>query len=250
VPLQPHGAAVPLFCVHGWGGDAFVFLELARAMAPDRPVFGVQAVGLDGVQPRHRTIEEMAGHYASEVRSRQPDGPYHIIGNSAGGWIAFAVAQALARNGASVATLALLDTEPFFRLPWHLRVQVLLPFFRHRLRLHFHRWSALPVKDRVRFMAGKLWAAQRHLVRDPGSVPHDDYFTTLVQQYRPSRYNGRVVLFLVGDSNLTLEPFWKRFVSGPLKVCRVPGTHHTLIDRANAQHFARVLRDVLVENEQ
>ncbi len=64
IPLQSKGSKSPLFCIHGWGGAVFGFIELAKHFAPDRPVYGLQAVGLEGEAPRHSTIEEMAAHYA------------------------------------------------------------------------------------------------------------------------------------------------------------------------------------------
>ena len=82
VPLQPLGTEPPLFCIHGMFGDAYCFLHLARELAPDRPVYGLQAVGLDGRRPRHTTVEEMAAHYVREIRSVQPEGHYHLAGIS------------------------------------------------------------------------------------------------------------------------------------------------------------------------
>ncbi len=100
VPLQTLGSELPLFCIHGIYGDVYRFIDLARELAPDRPVYGLQAVGLDGRQPRHNTVAEMAAHYAREIRSTFP-GPYHLIAISLGGWIAYAVAQELSRQGLS-----------------------------------------------------------------------------------------------------------------------------------------------------
>ena len=97
VTLQPSGEAPPLFVIHGGAGDVFVFLALAKALAPDRPVYGLQAIGLDGNLPRHTSVEQMAAAYAAEIRSLHPSGPYHLIGYSAGGWYAHAVAAALLR---------------------------------------------------------------------------------------------------------------------------------------------------------
>ena len=76
VPLQPQGSKPPLFFVHGWGGDVFGFLELARHLPPDQPTYGIQAVGLDGKSERHITIEQMAAHYVGEIISFQPEGRF------------------------------------------------------------------------------------------------------------------------------------------------------------------------------
>jgi len=46
-------------------------------------------LGLDGSQPPHTTIKEMAVHYVREMREVQPEGPYLIGGRSSGGTVAF-----------------------------------------------------------------------------------------------------------------------------------------------------------------
>jgi triacylglycerol esterase/lipase EstA (alpha/beta hydrolase family) len=90
VPLQPQGSQPPLFIVHGYGGDVYEQLNLARMLKnQNRPVYGLQAIGLDGETPRHSSLEEMAKHYAREIISFDPNGPYRIAGYSVGGWIAF-----------------------------------------------------------------------------------------------------------------------------------------------------------------
>ncbi|MDX7070361.1 thioesterase domain-containing protein, partial [Escherichia coli] len=57
-------------------------------------------------------MAEMARDYADQLRMTQPDGPYHLLGWSLGGNIAFAVAEELERRGAEVGLLAILDASP------------------------------------------------------------------------------------------------------------------------------------------
>ncbi|KAH0007186.1 polyketide synthase, partial [Aureobasidium melanogenum] len=55
-------------------------------------------------------IETVSLLYLAEIKRRQPQGPYIIGGWSAGGVIAYAVAQALLANGEEVERLLLLDS--------------------------------------------------------------------------------------------------------------------------------------------
>lgn len=110
VTLQHHGEAPPLFVVHGGHGDVYIHLQLARCLAPHRPVYGLQAVGFDGSAPRHQSVAEMAVHYADEILRFQPRGPYHLLGYSGGGWYAWAVAAELHRRGATMGLIGLVDT--------------------------------------------------------------------------------------------------------------------------------------------
>ena len=84
---------------------------LARALAPDRPVLGLQA-SPDAAQPPPGTsVAQMTQAYADEILAAHPGGPIHLMGFSAGGWYAYAVAAALLQRQAQVGVLALLDTQ-------------------------------------------------------------------------------------------------------------------------------------------
>lgn len=56
------------------------------------------------------TVEALAAHYVSLLRTVQPTGPYHIGGHSFGGLVAFEMAQQLVSAGEQVAALILMDT--------------------------------------------------------------------------------------------------------------------------------------------
>ena len=266
VPLQPLGSELPVFCVHGVFGDVYRFLDLARELAPDRPVYGLQAVGLDGRQPRHATVEEMAAHYAREIRSLQPNGPYHLMGVSLGGWIAYAVAQELTRQGCKVALLALLDTRATSNVPWHLYARVMAPHFAARVRFHFKQFLSGPKAGRIHYLKQKINWARIHLTRARGKLPvrpatanpppfHTqelmiDYFDAVAARYRPEKYAGDVTLFAGVDAkHFHHATFWKYFVRGRVQVKLVTGGHGSLISGDHAAKFARNFKQALREAE-
>ena len=53
----------------------------------------------------------MATHYIREIQTRQARGPYHLLGASFGGLVAYEMAQQLRAEGEETALLALLDTK-------------------------------------------------------------------------------------------------------------------------------------------
>ncbi len=111
LPIRADGDRPALFCVHPSSGMAWTYLGLAEALAPDRPVYGLQAPDLSGREPSARSIEEFADRYVREIRAVQPHGPYHLMGWSFGGLIAHAIATRLERDGHEVGVLALLDAD-------------------------------------------------------------------------------------------------------------------------------------------
>src|SRR5690606_23118055 len=72
----------PLFLVHAVGGNVLNYRPLAARMPAGLPVYGLQAVGLDGGTAPLTRIEDMAARYIREVRSVRPQGPYLLAGGS------------------------------------------------------------------------------------------------------------------------------------------------------------------------
>jgi thioesterase domain-containing protein/acyl carrier protein len=113
VTIQPKGSKPPLFCIHGMGGNVLCYRELSGYLGTDQPVYGIQAKGLyddEEKQTLPTIFEEMAAHYIESIRTVQPEGPYCLAGLSAGGAIAFEMAQQLLAQGQQVALLAMFET--------------------------------------------------------------------------------------------------------------------------------------------
>ncbi|MFE6923437.1 amino acid adenylation domain-containing protein [Nocardia sp. NPDC057663] len=104
---SPHDT--PLFCVHPAIGLAWCYAGLLAHLAPQRPVYGLQAPHVSG-EDGFTTIPEAAGHYVAAIKSIQPHGPYHLLGWSLGGLIAQEVAVQLQDAGEDVALLAMMDS--------------------------------------------------------------------------------------------------------------------------------------------
>ncbi len=262
VPLQPLGAKPPFFLVHGWGGDVFVFLGLARQLAPDQPAYGLQAVGLDGKSPRHTTLENMAAHYVQEIRSFQPEGPYYLGGYSMGGLIAFEMAQQLHRLGQRVALLALFDTVPICTIPWTVYGRVIPSYLWERLRMHLRRGWRMPNRERRDYFRGRWTALQHWMVRNRvrlpvtpiatpgGSQPLQlsgfaDYYLALASAYRLHRYPGSADVFVSEHTNPHWASSWKQLVRGGVSYHRIPGTHLELLTPMSLPVLSIALRTAL-----
>ncbi|GHG84838.1 hypothetical protein GCM10012319_40930 [Comamonas sp. KCTC 72670] len=112
VPLQPEGTATPFFCVHPVGGNVFAYVELARRLGRQQPIYGLQAQGLDGGLPPRETLTEMASAYVDAIRTVQPHGPYRLGGWSLGAVVAYEMARLLQTQGETVDVLALIEPSP------------------------------------------------------------------------------------------------------------------------------------------
>jgi len=106
-----HGEATRVFCVPGAGANVTSLLPLAEDLSPSCKVIGFQARGHTAGTIPHTCVEAAARAYLHELREIAPHGPYHLLGHSFGGWIAFEMARQLALVGESVAPLVLVDSE-------------------------------------------------------------------------------------------------------------------------------------------
>ena len=106
---QADTQAPPLFCLHPAGGHVFPYYALAQQLSSQRPVYGIQCQRLN--QPTHReaSLTTMAATYLQFIKSRQPTGPYLLLGWSLGGALAMEIAHQLEAAGDSVAFLGLID---------------------------------------------------------------------------------------------------------------------------------------------
>ncbi|MGW2662511.1 amino acid adenylation domain-containing protein [Nocardia tengchongensis] len=111
LPMRPQGDGPALFCVHPAIGLAWCYGGLVRHIDGAHPIYGIQSPGVTDGGTADRTVHDLAVRYAEEIRRVQPEGPYHLLGYSAGGPLAHATAVELRRRGAEVPSLIMLDSR-------------------------------------------------------------------------------------------------------------------------------------------
>jgi thioesterase domain-containing protein len=146
VPIQPRGSGPPLFLVHGAGGNVLLYRSLAKHLAPDYPLYGLQSRGLDGKSAPLATVEEMAIEYLREIRSIQRNGPYHLGGYCMGGTVAYEMAQILHVKNEEVRLVAMMDTYNFSLTS----TTSFASFFCQKLRFHLGNLARLGPREIVR----------------------------------------------------------------------------------------------------
>jgi len=251
VPLQRGSDGPPLFCVHPAGGAVFCYLPLAAALGRAQTVYGLQAKGLEPGEIAARSVEEMGRDYAAEIRRAQPQGPYHLVGWSFGGLIAYEIACRLAAEGERVALLGLLDTA--LCQPEAATAEVTDKSIIETLIDVLGLEKIIPgVSQAITDLAGfvdaarlsGVWPADFSAAQAAGIV---ELFKINVRQsfaYRPGRYRGDLVLFRAldnpGDNDRYFD--WSGKVDGRIRVVPLACTHNRLPLEPNAAAIARILR--------
>jgi thioesterase domain-containing protein/acyl carrier protein len=114
LPLRSQGSRPPLFCMYPGTGLAWTYASLLPHL-PDRPIYGIQNRILSDLNYRPVSIKAIAADCLTQIRSVQPNGPYHLLGWSFGAHLAHAIATGLQDQGEEVALLTLLDGYPASR---------------------------------------------------------------------------------------------------------------------------------------
>ena len=273
VILQNQGNESPLFALHGWGGNVFVHLHFAKAFAPDRPVYGLQAVSSDGVTPAHTTVDQMAEHYSRRIMSFQKSGPYHLVGYSLGGWVAYAVANHIIRQGGEIGLLALIDTQGTAGINRGLTFFKIYSRLSRQLKHFFKIFAEGPEIGRgAYFKEYLLYSSQLMLyLMAPGyfkinkdnkicsSLPssleldlhpeYPDYFAAMHQKYHPLRLNHKIHLFTTHDIDARELWFWKYYARKGVTIHRIFDGHYDYFNPGYIEPFVSKIREIVCSME-
>lgn len=260
VQVSSGGDGLPLFVVHGAGGNVLFLWSLAKSLEGIRPVFGFQAVGIDSHDQPDTSVELMAQRYTAELVDRHP-GPYLLGGYSGGGLIALEMTRLLHERGAEVKHVLLLDSEPpggaaptnVARLKNLLRniprsgIRSMWPFISDTLERGYHKVIKLSAKEAARRAAQDLELGQREI---EGYVNLTDHFTEVVGRFQLQRYAVNATL-LKADKEWPVRPLdygWTSHIDGRLDIRIVAGDHWNMFSPEIGQRLGQVVREALQEH--
>jgi amino acid adenylation domain-containing protein/non-ribosomal peptide synthase protein (TIGR01720 family) len=254
VALNRGASRLPLFLVHPAGGGALIYVELARHLGAEQPVYCLQMP--EHQPPRH--VEEMAARYLQLVREAQPRGPYRLGGSSFGGYVAFEMAQQLHAAGETVGLVALLDTEHAAAAAEPDPKTYLDHLLREMLPADELELPAASTLDEQ--LAASLALLHRHdfVTADFTLADLRRYFERYwinimaAHRYRPGPFAGRLTLFRARDrtdlpAEILRDPTlgWGILAAGGVELHEVPGSHFNLTQPPHVAVLAERLRGCL-----
>jgi thioesterase domain-containing protein len=200
------------------------------------PLYGLQARGLRRPEPLPATMREMARDYADQIRRKQPTGPYHLLGMSLGGNIAFAVAEEFQGRGEQVGLLVILDAnmvnlEEIEMEPWMVYNLVLAQFGYVPVVTWADPDPGARMLEAVRRQPGlgldewpdqRLRALQRVITNN----------LALARGYQPGRVHCPVLFFSARRHEPTLAEKlenWASFVDGPIEAIELDCGHRQML---------------------
>lgn len=261
IPLQAEGKDPPLFFIHEASGNLLSYGCLARRLGRGRRIFGLQYPDQDKDPIPALSLPEMAAIYVDALRRVQAKGPYHLVGYSLGGSVAYEMARQLRAAGDEVGLLVLIDAGNRDGLVTGLQ-RVARKLSGHLARMSEQppwRWAAYLMgalrKEGARLRAGRL--PRRFMVRSPKPLPPrlatliNETLLTALAGYDPPPYDGAIKLLRCTDSRWGKRGLgWEERARGGVEVYDLPTSHYLAISEPTAALVAAYMLQWLDEAEQ
>jgi thioesterase domain-containing protein/acyl carrier protein len=254
LPLRSQGSLPPLFCAHPAGGLSWNYAGLMRELEVQRPIYGLQAPGVAHDVPYAATIEEMAEDYVNTIQRIQPQGPYHLLGWSFGGVVAYAMACRLRQMGERVALLGIMDSYPSTeeRQSAPMTEEKLMKEIVPMLGLDLGDMGDGPLDFTAVYLAAKRAGQiptdfdERIARRNMEMLLHN---SILEQKFRAGHYDGDILFFFadVKDGEYRLPSAWQPYISGKLETHTVHCKHYEMTEPAPIKMIGKILNQKLRE---
>ncbi len=263
VPIKTSGTKPPLFIVHGGALNILLYKNLAVFLDDDQPVYGIQALGLDGDVHSLTNLETISACYLKEVLAVEPNGPYSIIGYSLGGRIAFEMARQLLAANKKILFLGILDTYALLDDSYQNNGNV--SRFKKKAMRQFKKlafFSKTFLKYPGQLLKYQSYILKQKLNRQPNEDDDEkiyDYSPEVINAYNHAYniYEARPIdasidLFRVEKRIYYLDDTvylgWKKFAREGISIHPVPGDHKTFLLPPNNKLLAQSIQKAIDKN--
>jgi amino acid adenylation domain-containing protein len=261
IPIKKTGNKMPIYMVHGGGLNILVFNSLGRYMDAEQPVYGMQALGLDGKSEVLHTMEELADRYNTEILDNDPVGPYALAGYSFGGLLAYEMAKRLMVMGKEVKMLGILDTYAGGRdVQEGVLAKIIKKIIRQFRKLYFFGGLFLENPgETINYQSIVLNRKIKKLFNNGKAIKYDSVFTYEDRIYES--YDKAWKNYLMEPLDIHVDVFktkkrvyflddsvylgWKAYAKKGVDVHEIPGDHKTFLFDPYDKEFAAVLQSVL-----
>ncbi len=253
VPIQPQGTKPPFFCFPAINGRVVYLKNLSKALGQDYPFYALQSQGLDGKEPPHESIEEMATAYIKEIKAIQAHGPYLLGGHSFGGTVAFETAQQLSAQGERIDLLVMFDHERVtidlknrFRIDLYELVNKCPTLLQKLLYL-----AKLPLRNLKGRMLNPLIVAYQGWRSQYKPYPPNRQVHLVnlraVRKYQHKPYCGQVTFFRTYRFSCLQEKSlrsggWDQVAKAGVDCHDLPGNHTTILQDPHVEVLAQKLK--------
>ena len=251
----------PLYCMPLPSGSVDLYVDLARIIGQDRPVFGIVWKGI--YPSKVESLQALATPIARLFEAHLSNGPFCLLGYSFGGHLAIETARQLAAHGIAVPLVAVVDQAPHVHsFNFGFRIcrfaKIFSPWaFRATIRYLTDATMRQSYRDAMR---RKLRGQQPFQCQDWYQGLSDSRRNFVSQNLALSRkycfegiYRGKILLLraLGGDPfdpsrPMQLEDYgWRRITGAAVDVVHVPGDHASIMYHPDVAYLGAAIRTVL-----
>ena len=273
LPLQREGKSDPLFFIHPAGGDVRCYLEVARKLGNQRPIYVLRARGIEHSIPPHHSIPEMAADYLAAMDKIKGKGPYHLAGWSTGGIYAYEIAHQITKQNGELGTLIFIDSPtPAIFSKVDLADEARFLFDLVNFSNYFAGADMVVSYDDLRRQQPEqriqtvLSEAVKHKVFPPDvSADHIRRLIDVcrahsraIMDYKPPKSGHEVHIFRPGDvsvlmeassQKLTADLGWNQYLTNRFNFYQIPGDHFSMMTGDNAARLARLINECIGNDE-
>jgi len=241
--IQKEGSKPPLFWIQHHADNGVI-----KHMGKDQPIYCLHhGIGAPpGSTITSLGVKHLAAHYIEELLMVKPEGPYYLIGHCWGGLVAFEMAQQLNERNKNVPLLIMVDTN----VPNSAKS---LPLRQQLTRI----MSLSPYEFATKFFT-KLKRTNSKVAKNIRGTTYRpevfdrDLVDSVVKEYKPKAYSGRVILFTAKHRRSHLrfhvdppELGWRKLVDGKLTVHEIPVGHNDIIHGESGKHIAHIVTEAI-----
>ncbi|QEM02518.1 amino acid adenylation domain-containing protein [Mucilaginibacter rubeus] len=248
VAIKPSGSKNPLYIIHGDGLNVLNFSKLADHVSKDQPIYGLQALGLNGIDEPIDNLPVIAHHYMQEIIQHNPHGPYLLAGYSSGGYVAMEIRKQLVAQGREVKMLIIFDTDAekteykdwYSLLPKKAKRHV--PLILRSMRVSINQW-----------FKGKALQLEVPVEKKKGSKEFykliqkiKNKHITAFRNYPLEPFDGKLYLYRAKISVHYVEYGkylgWDKFAKEGVELFEIPGDHFSMLQAPHVAELGEVLQ--------
>jgi amino acid adenylation domain-containing protein len=260
--LRQSGSKPPLFYLPGAVGTGLPFQKVIGNYPFNRRVYACSIPEAQEDPSTQASIHTYALDMLERIREVCPSGPFHLLGYSFGGYIAFEIGHILAERGEPISFLGMIDT-------WGPGFPSKNPFGR-RAMLHIKKIRNLPPRQRIAYFqtrAAKVAARARRRLRPslaPAPAPQPaavaanpqqaingmlDVAAAAIFKYEPKPLKSRLWFYradipIDDGPGLSFEdPYngWRNFITEEFHITRLACAHDKIFEEPAVTQLASAL---------
>jgi len=254
VRMQTKASGTPVFAVPGADGSVLSLQTLSRAMHGIRPMFGFEAVGLDGKREPLDSVHAMAEANIAALAGLPDCGKLSLLGYSNGVVVAFEMAHQLLKRNVAVERLVLIDGRCPASTSRDLSDEIckvfgsLIDAFRGKWPLDPDEFRKVPEDGRANYLfeliqRNGIWMSQNHFMIAYRLSLASEH---ACRSYRPKKLpkSCETVVVRATRNNGDLPPSlgWNKFLAKPAVCIDVDADHLSVVGADGSAVIAKIFQ--------